>query len=104
MIIISNITFQQLSPDTTKYYSFNYRDDEVYFINGLLSENVRFMIKDTCCPIISNTKADKGKFKLFEEQNLRYGVAVRVLDFIWVTGGSMYQEFGIHYSYMITFL
>ena len=44
--------------------------------------------------MISNTKADKNKYLPFEEQNLRYGVSVRVMDFIWITTGSMYQEVG----------
>ena len=93
MITISNITSQQLSPDTTKYFSFNYKDD-IYFLDGLLSKNVRFMIRSTCCPVILNTKSDKEKYLPFEKQNFRYGVAVRVMDFIWVTRGSMFQEFG----------
>ena len=93
MITISNTTTHRLSPDTAKYYGFNYKDD-VYFINGMLTENIRFMIKEKCCSEISNTKADKRKYLPFEEQNLRYGVAVRVMDFIWITRGSIHQEVG----------
>ena len=92
IIIISNIKARQLSPETVKYYGFNYKDD-AYFINGMLSENVRVMNKEKCCQMISNTKAEKDTF---EEQNLRNGVAVRVLDFIWITSGNTYQHFGIH--------
>ena len=86
---------------TTKCTYFDFVDfkstnryDAVYFINGLLTENVRLMIKEKCCSVISNTKADKHKYLPFEEQILRYGVAVRVMDFIWITKGSMYQEVG----------
>ena len=81
-----------MSPETAKYYGFNYKDD-VYFINGMLSENVRLMNREKCCPMISNTKAEKDKY---EEQDWRYGVAVRVLDFIWITSGNMYQQTSIH--------
>ena len=101
IITISNITAQKLSPGSAKYYGFNYKDD-VYFINGMLTENVRFMIKFTCCSMISNTKADKRKYLPFEEQNLRYGVAVRVMDFIWITRGSIYQQTGNHTIHMIS--
>ena len=95
LITISNITTYQLSPDTAKYYGFNYKDD-AYFINGMLTENVRFMTKEKCCSVFSNTKVDTGsKYLPFEEQNLRYGVAVRVMDFIWITRGSTYQEVGM---------
>ena len=101
IITISNITAQKLSPGSAKYYGFNYKD-EVYFINGLMKENVRFMIRLNCCPIISNTIADKDKYISYEAQNLRYGVAVRVMDFIWITRGSIYQQTGIHTCHMIS--
>ena len=93
-ITVSNITANQLSLNVAKYYGINYKDD-TYLINGLLQESVRLMIGEKCCPIIFNTKADKtSKYLPIEEQNKRYGVAIRVLDFIWITEGSMYLDIG----------
>ena len=96
VITISNITANQLSLNAAKYYGTNYKDD-IYFINGLLQDNIRLMFKEKCCHIIRDTKAygaSSRYLQIGKGQNHRYGVAIRVLDFIWITEGSLYLDNG----------
>ena len=86
-----------LSKDTAKYFGFNSKDN-TYLVSGLLSKNVEIFTQEKCCATIPNTKAEDHKFQQNEIALIRYGVGVRVLDFIWMTRGSVYNEFGKTFS------
>ena len=96
--ILTSMNTSHLSQNTAKYFGFNSKDS-MYLVSGLLSKNVEIFAREKCCTIIPNTRAYDHNFHQNEIELLRYGVGVRVLDFIWVTRGSVYNEFGKVYSY-----
>ena len=95
--ILTSMNTSHLSRDTAKYFGFGFKDN-TYLVSGLLSKSVEIFTQERCCATIPNTKADDHKFQQNEFKAIRYGVGVRVLDFIWITKGSVYNEFGKTFS------
>ena len=89
--ILTSMNTSHLSLDTPKYYGFKTKDN-TFLVSGLLSKNVEIFTNEKCCTIIPNTKADDYKFYPFEIESLRFGVGIRVLDFIWITRGSIFIQ------------
>ena len=91
--ILTPMNTSYLTKDTAKYFGFSSKDN-TYLVSGLLSKNVEIFEQDKCCATIPNSKAEDRKFFQDEVDRIRYGVGVRVLDFIWITRGSVYNKFG----------
>ena len=90
--ILTSMNTSHLSVKTAKYFGFESKDN-TYLVSGLLSKNVEIFKQEKCCTVIPNTKADDHKFQQNDIELIRYGVGVRVLDFFWITRGSVYSEF-----------
>ena len=79
-----------LSSKASSYQGFKVEDD-LYIINSDMSSKMLFrksnryhLIKDS----IPSNLIDFGD----SVKNVRYGVGVRVMDFYWVTGGSVHSH------------
>ena len=78
-----------LSPNTKKYQGFKFQD-EIYIINSFLTSKM-LLKKDDRYRLLKDSNPsnimDYGDFA----KGTRYGFGIRVMDFYWVSGGSVHN-------------
>ena len=79
-----------LSPKASSYQGFRV-EDELYIINSFLNSKMLFRKSNRYHVIKDSIPANLIDFG-DTVKNTRYGIGVRVMDFYWVTGGSVLSQ------------
>ena len=89
-----------LIPNAPRYQGFGFQD-EIYIMNSLMNskmigkKNGRYRLMQDSNPSNLINFGDNAK-------SLRYGIGIRVMDFYWVSGGSVHSSSeGEIYKYLV---
>ena len=87
---ISN-TSTILSSNAPLYKGFKYQD-ELYITNGFMKSKMLFRKSNRYHALKDTTPSNIAEFGT-DIKSTRYGFGIRVMDYFWVTGGSVYVSF-----------
>ena len=80
-----------LSPNAKKYQGFRFQD-EIYFLNSFLTSKMLLKREDHYHLLKNSNPSNMMDYGDFGK-GTRYGIGIRVMDFYWVSGGSVHNSY-----------